>query len=89
MKRAQKGFKFWKFFIPMALNFYLIVSYSLWYPLIHFLLSNSLVAILIPIWTFVLLSFHSSKIFNIRTTHHVRQKILFYSIFITFITFYF
>ena len=89
MKKAQKGFKFWKFFIPMAFTFYLIVSSSLWYHLLHFLLSNSLVALLIPIWTFVFLSFHSNKIFNIRITQHGRQKLLFYSIFMTFITFYF
>jgi len=89
MRKAQKNFKLLKFFIPLMLIFYFLIFFNLHYFLFQFLFSNPIMSFLIPIWSLTFIFFSSNRIFSLKVKKETKYRILFYSIFITFLLFYF
>ncbi|MEM5854940.1 MAG: hypothetical protein QW472_01295 [Candidatus Aenigmatarchaeota archaeon] len=82
MKRIIKVFKIFPFYLTFVIGLWLVNFYDI--NVIHFVIQKPLILILIPILTFSFLSLKSGKI-----RRSFKEKILFYSIFTSFIIIYF
>jgi hypothetical protein len=90
MRKAQKNFNFLKISIHLILILYsIILIFNLHAFFIKIFIYYPLISIIIPIWFLKFLFFLSNKIFGVNVKKETKHKIVFYSLFLTFLLLYF
>jgi len=88
MKKAKKGLDF-KFFASLAFILIIFIIPNLYSFIIQTFLSRLMVLVLLPSWFLSIYLFTSKRVFGFKVRKETKYRAFFYSIFITFIVFYF
>jgi hypothetical protein len=88
MKKAQKSLKFLKISTAFIVLFLIALLYNFYYLFIQLFVYKPITIILIPTWILTILFFIKDKFLGFKIKKQIRQKILFYTIFISFVIFY-
>jgi hypothetical protein len=88
MKKAQKDLNF-KFFASLTFILAALLFPNLYFFIIQAFLSRPTVLLLLPSWFLSIYLFTSKRVFGFKLRKETKYRALFYSIFITFIVFYF
>jgi len=91
MKKAQQQFKIKRNILYLSIPFLLYFLYAFNFHILFYqvFLQRPLLLSLIPAWLFSLLILTRSSIANFKITKSIRERVLIYSIFITFFVSYF